>query len=72
MHQGLKECIERFVLSAVSDVVRILSEKTSYTSEDQKKLDSARGRLIHEHGFCVHCANALFDEVSSTRGFIID
>jgi predicted Ser/Thr protein kinase len=72
VHQGLKECIERFVLSAVSDVVRILSEKTSYTTEDQKKLDSARGRLINEHHFCKHCANALFDEVSSTRGFIID
>ena len=72
VHQGLKECIERFVLSAVSDVVRILSESTSHTTEDQKKLDSARGRLINEHGFCPHCANALFDEVSSTRGFIID
>jgi serine protein kinase len=72
VHQGLKECIERFVLSAVSDVVRILSESTSHTNEDQKKLDSARGRLIAEHGFCPHCANALFDEVSSTRNFIID
>jgi serine protein kinase len=72
VHQGLKECIERFVLTAVTDVVRILSDNTSHTADEQKKLDGARGRLIKEHGFCPHCADALFDEVSSTRGFIID
>jgi serine protein kinase len=72
VHQGLKECIERFVLTAVTDVVRILSDNTSHTADEQKKLDGARTRLINEHGFCKHCANALFDEVSSTRGFIID
>lgn len=72
VHQGLKECIERFVLQAVTDIVRILSDNTSHTADEQKKLDSARSRLIKEHGFCPHCANALFDEVSSTRGFIID
>lgn len=73
VHQGLKECIERFVLTAVTDVVRILSDNNgSHTADDQKKLDGARSRLIKEHGFCPHCANALFDEVSSTRGFIID
>jgi serine protein kinase len=72
VHQGLKECIERFVLSAVSDVVRILSENTSHTAEDMKKLDSALGRLVNEHGFCAHCAGELFDEVSNTKGFIID
>jgi len=71
-HQGLRECIERFVLTAVSDVVRILSENTSHTAEDLKKLDSALGRLVREHNFCEHCAHALFDEVSSTRGFIVD
>jgi len=56
----------------VTDVVRILSDNTSHTADEQKKLDGARVRLIKEHGFCAHCADQLFDEVSSTRGFIID
>lgn len=72
VHQGLKEVIEAFVLVAVSDIVKMLSESTSHTPEQEKKFASARQRLISEHGFCVHCANQLFDEVSTTNNFIID
>lgn len=72
VHRALQECIERFVLAAVTDVVRIISESTARGNEDQKKLEGARGRLITEHNFCPHCANALFEEVSRTRNFIIE
>lgn len=72
VHRTLAEVIEKFVLAAVTDVVRIISDSTARSNEDQKKLDSARTRLISEHGFCPHCANALFDEVSRTRNFIVE
>lgn len=72
VHRAMQECIERFVLSAVTDVVRIISDSTARSNDDQKKLEGARSRLISEHGFCPHCANALFEEVSRTRNFIIE
>jgi hypothetical protein len=50
----------------------MLEEKTSRSAEQASKIASARERLYTQHGFCPHCANELFEEVSRTQGFIID
>lgn len=72
VHLGLKDCIEKLVLSKVSGLVKILTENAAHTTEERKRLEGARQRLITEHGFCSYCANELFAEVGSTQNFLVD
>lgn len=70
IHEGIKNCIERFVLKQVKDVARILTSETALSDEDKRKLNGAKQRLIGQHGFCEHCAEELLREVERTRNFL--
>lgn len=72
VHEGIRNCIERFVLKQVKDVVRIFSSTSSRDEEDKKKLTGVKERLIKQHGFCPHCADQLLLEVEMTRDFLVE
>lgn len=70
IHEGIKNCIERYVLKQVSGVARILTSATAQSDEDKRKLAGAKKRLIEQHNFCEHCAEELLREVEHTRSFL--
>ena len=69
VHEGLKNCIESYVLRQAKDITGVVGI-TNLSEEDQRKLDSAKGRLCVEHGYCDYCAGKLLVEVALTRDFL--
>lgn len=69
VHEGLKNCIESYVLRQAKDITGVVGI-TNLSEEEQKKLDSAKARLIEEHGYCEYCAGKLLIEVALTRDFL--
>jgi len=69
VHEGLKNCIESYVLRQAKDITGVVGI-TNLSEEEQRKLDSAKSRLIEEHGYCDYCAGKLLIEVALTRDFL--
>jgi serine protein kinase len=69
VHEGLKRCIEAFVLRQAKDITGIVG-LSNVGEEERKRLDGAKARLITQHGYCEHCASKLLVEVSRTRDFL--
>lgn len=69
VHEGLKNCIESYVLRQAKDITGVVGI-TNLSEEEQRKLDSAKARLIEEHGYCDYCAGKLLIEVALTRDFL--
>jgi serine protein kinase len=69
VHEGLKNCIESYVLRQSKDITGVVGI-SNLTEEEQKKLDSAKQRLIDEHHYCPYCASKLLIEVALTRDFL--
>lgn len=69
VHEGLKNCIESYVLRTSKDIVGVVGVAT-LSEEEQKKIDSAKKRLVEEHGYCEYCAGKLLIEVTLTRDFL--
>ncbi len=70
VHEGLKRCIESYVLRQAKDITGVIG-LTNLTKEEKERLDSAKARLVAEHGYCDHCAEKLLVEVGTTRDFLI-
>jgi serine protein kinase len=70
VHEGLKNCIESYVLRKSKDTVGVIGV-SNLSEEEQKKLDSAKQRLVEEHGYCPYCAGRLLIEVAITRDFLV-
>jgi predicted Ser/Thr protein kinase len=69
-HEGLKRCIEAYVLRQAKDITGVTG-LTNLSEEEQKKLDSAKAALIAQHGYCNHCGQKLLLEVAMTRDFLV-
>jgi len=69
VHEGLKNCIESYVLRQAKDITGVVGI-TNLSEEEQKKLDSAKRRLVEEHHYCEYCAGKLLIEVALTRDFL--
>lgn len=72
VHEGIKNCVERYVLKQVKDAFRIFSSTSARSTEDQRKVAGVKERLISQHGFCEHCAEQLLLEVEMTRDFLVE
>jgi predicted Ser/Thr protein kinase len=70
LHEGLKRCIEAYVLRQAKDIVGMIGV-TSMSEEQTKRLEGAKGRLISDHGYCPHCAGKLVFEVAQTKDFLV-
>lgn len=69
-HEGLRRCIESYVLRQGKDIVGI-SGLSSLTREEKDRLDGAKARLIEEHGYDEYTAEKLLVEVAMTRDFLV-
>jgi predicted Ser/Thr protein kinase len=69
VHEGLKTCIESYVLRQAKDITGVVGI-TNTDEEQTKKLNDAKSRLEHEHGYCKYCAEKLLIEVALTRDFL--
>ena len=70
VHEGLKRCIEAYVLRQAKDITGV-SSLSNMSEEEKKRVNDAKGRLITEHGYCPHCAQKLLVEVAMTRDFLV-
>lgn len=70
VHEGLKRCIEAYVLRQAKDITGIVG-LTNVSEEERKRIEGAKSRLILEHGYCEHCAGKLLVEVAMTRDFLV-
>ena len=69
-HEGLKRCIESYVLRQGKDITGIVG-LSSLTREEKERLDGAKARLIEEHGYDEYTAEKLLVEVAMTRDFLV-
>ena len=70
-HDGLKNCIERFVLRKVQETARSFSTQSARSEEDKKKLSEVKRRLIEDFGFNDFSADDLLREAEETKGFVL-
>lgn len=68
-HEGLRRCIESYVLRQGKDITGVVG-LTSMSKEERERLDSAKQRLIEEHGYDSYTAEQLLLEVATTRDFL--
>ena len=69
-HEGLRRCIESYVLRQGKDITGVVG-LTSLSKEERERLDSAKQRLIEEHGYDSYTAEQLLLEVATTRDFLV-
>lgn len=69
-HEGLKRCIESYVLRQAKDITGVIG-LTNLTKEEKERLDGAKARLIKEHGYDEYTAEKLLVEVAMTRDFLV-
>ncbi|MBX9571855.1 MAG: hypothetical protein K2X77_23380 [Candidatus Obscuribacterales bacterium] len=70
-HDGLKNCIERYVLRKVQETARAFSTTSARSEEDKKKLSEVKRRLIEDFGFNDFSADELLREAEETKGFVL-
>lgn len=70
VHEGLKRCIEAYVLRQAKDFTGVVG-MSSLSEDEKKRLDGAKARLIKEHGYDEYTAEKLLIEVSLTRDFLV-
>jgi predicted Ser/Thr protein kinase len=70
VHEGLRRCIESYVLRQAKDITGVTG-MTNLSDDEKKRLDGAKARLVAEHGYCDHCAQRLLVEVATTRDFLV-
>jgi predicted Ser/Thr protein kinase len=68
-HEGLRRCIEAYVLRQAKDITGVIG-LSNLTQEEKDRLDSAKARLIKEHGYDEYTAEKLLVEVAMTRDFL--
>ena len=69
-HEGLKRCIEAYVLRQGKDITGVIG-LSNLTKEEKERLDGAKARLIKEHGYDEYTAEKLLVEVAMTRDFLV-
>lgn len=69
-YEPLRYAIERWVCNKVKDTARIISSRNARSSDDNRKLKSARERLAQTYGFCEHCADEVLKEAEETKDFL--
>ena len=69
-HEGLKRCIEGYVLRQGKDITGVVG-LNSLSKEERERIDGAKRRLIEEHGYDDYTAQALLYEVATTRDFLV-
>lgn len=69
-YEPLRFAIERYVCNKVKDTARIISSKNARSTDDNRKLKTARERLQHTYGFCEHCADEVLKEAEETKDFL--
>ena len=70
VHDGLKRCIEAYVLRQAKDFTGVIG-MSSLSEDEKKRLDGAKARLIKEHGYDEYTAEKLLVEVALTRDFLV-
>ena len=70
VHEGLKRCIEAYVLRQAKDFTGVIG-MSSLSEDEKKRLDGAKARLIKEHGYDEYTAEKLLVEVAMTRDFLV-
>ncbi|MCC6979722.1 MAG: hypothetical protein IT343_15495 [Candidatus Melainabacteria bacterium] len=70
VHEGLKRCIEAYVLRQAKDFTGVIG-MSSLSEDEKKRLDGAKARLIKEHGYDEYTAEKLLVEVALTRDFLV-
>lgn len=70
VHDGLKRCIEAYVLRQAKDFTGVIG-MSSLSEEEKKRLDGAKARLVKEHGYDEYTAEKLLVEVALTRDFLV-
>lgn len=69
VHEGLKRCIEAYVLRTAKDITGVVGV-SNLSPEEEKRLNNAKSELIKNHGYCRYCAERLVVEVAMTRDFL--
>ncbi|HMA37977.1 MAG TPA: protein prkA, partial [Chloroflexia bacterium] len=64
-HERLKEAIEKKLFADLRDVVKITTSARTPDPEQLRKINDVVERLVHDHGYCTACANALLSYVGS-------
>ena len=72
VHDGLKNCIERYVLRNVKNTARLFSTNSVRGEEDKRKLTEVKRRLMDDHGFNDFSAEELLREAEETRDFLVE
>lgn len=69
VHEGLRRCIEAYVLRTAKDITGVVGV-SDLSPEEEKRLNNAKSELIKNHGYCRYCAEKLVVEVAMTRDFL--
>ncbi len=69
VHEGLKRCIEAYVLRTAKDITGAVGI-SQLSSEEEKRLNNAESEMIKNHKYCPYCAKKLVIEVAMTRDFL--
>ncbi len=72
VHDGLKNCIERYVLRNVKNTARLFSTNSLRGEEDKRKLTEVKRRLMDDFGFNEYSADELLREAEETRDFLVE
>lgn len=64
-HERLREAIEKKLFADLRDVVKITTSTKTPDQEQLRRINDVINRLVEEHGYCAHCANALLIYVGS-------
>jgi serine protein kinase len=69
-YEPLRFAIERYVCDKVKATARIISSRNARSSDDNRKLKTAKERLQQTYGFCEHCADEVLKEAEETKDFL--
>lgn len=72
MHDGLKNCIERYVLRNVKNTARLFSTNSVRDEADKRKLTEVKRRLVEDFGFSEFSADELLREAEETKDFLVE
>lgn len=69
VHEGLRRCIEAYVLRTAKDITGVVGV-SDLSPEEERRLNNAKTELVKNHGYCRYCAEKLVVEVAMTRDFL--
>lgn len=72
VHDGLKNCIERYVLRNVKNTARLFSTNSVRDENDKRKLTEVKRRLVEDFGFSEFSADELLREAEETKDFLVE